>query len=162
MNPHGMHPPSPLPLHPAPSTLVAAVGDAAVSTARWRVLLIDNQPIALIKRIFVLPICRRRRIARMMLLNILYDIVMQAASRHIPFQRVSVIIPAETRLSKVGALLQGLGFQLVNTSIEDPSGMWGKVEGRNLFEFSLLFPSIMPLLQTANGEAVRPAQWSQS
>ena len=161
-------PSPPLPL-PPPPLRARAVGDACVSTVRWRLVQTDAVApgegptnVALLDRLYVLPYYRRRRVARTTVLNCLVDIYTAQSSQGLSVHRVSVIIPNEPRLASTHALLTGLGFTVVGSSGADLTGMWaapgGAGGGRQYLELALPFASVLPLLQAAQAaaEGVRP------
>jgi hypothetical protein len=146
--------------------LSLAVGDAPAVVLRWRQLALDaGTPaqchVALIDRLFVLPYYRRRRIARMTVLNALVDVLDQGGKTGVSYSRVSVFLPEEQRILPMLNVLVGLGFQPFGAKrADDPTGMWGAQPGRAFLEIALPAGNVVALLQAAaaSNESVRPQQ----
>ena len=140
------------------------VGDAPTAILRWRPLHLDaGTPaacaVAAIDRLFVLPFYRRRRIARMLVLNALVDVLDQSSKMGgAGLSRVSVFLPEDARLVPVFHVLSKLGFRQGARLAADPSGVWGAAaEGRSFLEVALPMAEVVAVLHAAHeaGESVR-------
>jgi hypothetical protein len=143
-----------------------------VATLRWRLTTLGSDVVALVDRIYVIKLFRRRRVARTTMLNALVDMLDVdikpgwgglAAIPSVQF--VSVVLPQEERLKSFFDLLVGMGFAPRRTFPSDPTGQWEEPPGapardpplppapaRNFVEVSLAFGAVLPLLQRAHAE----------